>query len=90
MILWKKNYCSFILSLNAVCSQNLFGMNVLDIYLIAFILKWLVFTFFLKKTKLKKMAFYSRRLALDDLRNEMDCGFHKKISVCDDYISFLQ
>lgn len=43
-----------------------------------------------KKTKLKKMAFYSRRLALDDLRNEMDCGFHKKISVCDDYIPFLQ
>lgn len=62
-------------------------MNVLDI-LVAFMLTGLVFTFFLKKTKLKKMAFYSRRLlGLDDLRNEMDCGFHKKISVCD--ITFL-
>lgn len=43
-----------------------------------------------KKTKLKKITFYSGRLTdLDDLKYEMDCGFHKKISVCDDYISFL-
>lgn len=64
-------------------------MNVLDIQ-VAFILTGFVFTFFLKKTKLKKITFYSRRLTdLDDLKYEMDCGFHKKISVCDDYISFL-
>lgn len=48
--------------------REFFGMGCVSYSGCVFIHRKLVFTFFLKKTELKKMVFYSRRLlGLDDL-----------------------